>query len=181
MSVCVFCGQAWHPSEGEDKERNEEGIIQPLPLSTAQVFCWNICVANDCFEIFDPSPWRFPVQLPLLLMFNVFYFPFVADFSLMSTNWFANCNWWPGSRSRSLAPWRPRSFFFSSLQWSRTVWLVHHQHSLLPPRHPLGHLLAHQQVWLCQIFQFRTLKTVFTFHNSGLMIRMVQQLYCFEI
>ena len=117
-----------------------------------------ICIydANDCFEIFDPSPWRFPVQLPLLLMFNVFYFPFVADFSLMSTNWFANCNWWPGSRSRSLAPWRPRSFFFSFLQWSRTVWLVHHQHSLLPPRHPLGHLLAHQQVWLCQIFQFRT-------------------------
>ena len=117
-----------------------------------------ICIydANDCFEIFDPSPWRFPLQLPLLLMFNVFYFPFVADFSLMSTNWFANCNWWPGSRSRSLAPWRPRSFFFSFLQWSRTVWLVHHQHSLLPPRHPLGHLLAHQQVWLCQIFQFRT-------------------------
>ena len=124
MSVCVCCGQAWHPSEGEDKERNEEGIIQPLPLSTAQVFCWNICVANDCFEIFDPSPWRFPVQLPLLLMFNVFYFPFVADFSLMSTNWFANCNWWPGSRSRSLAPWRPRSFFFSFLQcWSRMVWV----------------------------------------------------------
>ena len=26
----------------------------------------------------------------------------------------------------------------------------------------------------------RRLKTVFTFHNSGLMIRMVQQLYCFK-